>query len=367
MFIDEVTIFVRSGNGGNGCVSFRREKYVPRGGPDGGDGGDGGHVILEADPNVITLLDFRHRTKWAAKNGQPGSSKNCTGASADDLILRVPPGTLVFDPETDHLIVDIDRPGMQHVIANGGRGGYGNTHFKSSIHQAPREATPGEEGEERWIRLELKLLADVGLLGLPNAGKSTLLRSISKARPTVADFPFTTLHPQLGIVELGEARRMVVADIPGLIEGAAAGAGLGHDFLRHIERTQVLLHLLDIAPVDASDPVSNYETIRRELAAYSTALAEKDEVIVLNKIDLVPEDERERLIEQIAGRLGYARGERPMVISGATQQGLKALLEQCWSMLERSEEERKEAERAWGTQLPKVPPHHLSQEPSEPD
>lgn len=356
MFIDEVTIFVRSGNGGNGCVSFRREKYIPRGGPDGGNGGDGGHVILEADENVTTLLDFRHRTKWAAKNGLPGSSRDCTGASAEDLVLRVPPGTLVFDRDSGDLIVDINTPGMQRIVARGGRGGWGNTHFKSSTNQTPREFTEGEAGEERWVRLELKLLADVGLVGMPNAGKSTLLRAISRARPMVADFPFTTLHPQLGIVELDYTRRMVVADIPGLIEGAAQGAGLGHDFLRHIERTRVLVHLLDLAPLDGSDPVRNYEVIRRELAGYSIALAEKEEVIALNKVDLVAEDEREVLIERLAGRLGFGRGERPFVISGLTGSGLKPLLERCWSISGRSEKDE-----AWRSD-----PRHAARSPRSP-
>ncbi|MFG0330075.1 MAG: GTPase ObgE [Phycisphaerales bacterium] len=333
MFIDQAVIEVRSGKGGDGCVSFRREKYIPKGGPDGGDGGHGGDIVLYADENVNTLLDFRGRPHWHAKNGLPGGGKDCTGKSADDLVLHIPPGTLVYDDETGDLIVDIDEPEERFVIAKGGKGGKGNARFKSATNQTPRQFTPGEPAEERRLRLELKLLADIGLLGVPNAGKSTLLRAVSKARPMVADFPFTTLHPQLGIAALDPERRLVIADIPGLIEGAAQGAGLGHDFLRHVERTKILVHLLDINPIDGSDPVQNYHTIRRELAEYSSALAEKEEVIALNKIDLVPAEERDDLVELIAGELGFAKGERPFVISGATSEGVRDLLEALWPKL----------------------------------
>lgn len=335
MFIDQAIIQVRSGKGGDGCLSFRREKFIPKGGPDGGDGGKGGDIVLVTDENINTLLDFRNRRHWHAKNGQPGMGKEKTGPSADDLLLSVPPGTMIYDDETGELLYDLDEIGSRFVIAKGGKGGYGNTHFKSSTNQVPRKITPGEPGVERQLRLELKLLADVGLVGKPNAGKSTLLRAISAARPAVAAFPFTTLHPQLGIAELSTDRRLVFADIPGLIEGAASGAGLGHDFLRHVERTGILVHLLDIAPVDGSDPVENYQAIRKELAEYSTALADKEELIALNKIDLVPEVDRDNLIEKIAGQLGFEKGKRPLVLSGATGIGLRQVIEQCWRLTQR--------------------------------
>lgn len=335
MFIDEAVIEVRSGRGGDGCVSFRREKYIPKGGPDGGNGGDGGSVIVVGDPNINTLLDYRSRFHWHAAGGRPGAGRDCSGEAAADLFLAVPPGTLLFNDETNELIADVDAPGKRVVVARGGRGGFGNVHFKSSTNQAPREAEPGGPGETIRLRLELKLMADVGLLGMPNAGKSTLLRAISKARPMVADFPFTTLKPQLGIAELDAERRLVFADTPGLIEGAAEGVGLGHDFLRHVERTALLVHLLDAAPLDGSDPADNYHVIRRELANYSTDLAEKDEIIVVNKIDLIDPAERGALLDRLGGRLGLPRGERPLAISGATREGVRDLLERCWAMSSR--------------------------------
>lgn len=335
MFIDEAVIEVRSGRGGDGCVSFRREKYIPKGGPDGGNGGDGGSVIVVGDPNINTLLDYRSRFHWHASGGRPGAGRDCSGEAAADLFLAVPPGTLLFNDETNELIADVDAPGKRVVVARGGRGGFGNLHFKSSTNQAPREAEPGGPSETIRLRLELKLMADVGLLGMPNAGKSTLLRAISKARPMVADFPFTTLKPQLGIAELDAERRLVFADIPGLIEGAAEGVGLGHDFLRHVERTALLIHLLDAAPLDGSDPADNYHVIRRELANYSTDLAEKEEVIVVNKIDLIDPAERGALLDRLGGRLGLPRGERPLAISGATREGVRDLLERCWAMSSR--------------------------------
>jgi len=335
MFIDEAVIEVRSGKGGDGCVSFRREKYIPKGGPDGGNGGDGGSVIFLGDSNINTLLDYRSRFHWHAQNGRPGGGRDCSGEAADDLILPVPPGTLLYNDETNELIVDVDAPSKRVVVARGGRGGFGNIHFKSSTNQAPRQAEPGESGEQFRLRLELKLMADVGLLGMPNAGKSTLLRAISKARPMVADFPFTTLKPQLGIAELDAERRLVFADIPGLIEGAAEGIGLGHDFLRHVERTRVLIHLLDVSPLDGSDPADNYQTIRRELAHYSADLAEKEEIIVINKIDLIAPGERDALLDKLAGRLGFPKGQRPLAVSGATREGVRALLDRCWEMSSR--------------------------------
>lgn len=334
MLIDRAIIYVRSGKGGAGCISFRREKYVPKGGPDGGDGGDGGHVILVGDRSLSTLLPVTPRPHYRAGHGQPGMGKSMHGADGANTVVPVPPGTLVYNADTDDLLIDINAHGDEYVAARGGRGGLGNEHFKSPTNQAPREATPGEPYVEYRLRLELKLIADVGLIGLPNAGKSTMLRAISRAEPKVADYPFTTLKPHLGIAELpsarGDSRRLVVADIPGLIEGAAGGAGLGHDFLRHVERTKVLVHVLDIAPIDGSDPVSNYEMIRRELHEYSPALAEKPELIVLNKVDLILDEEQESVINRIAGRLGMDKGERPFVSSGATGQGTTEVLEACW-------------------------------------
>src|SRR5688500_15248712 len=275
MFVDEAKIHVKAGDGGDGCVSFRREKYVPKGGPDGGDGGNGGDVVFVADPHKDTLMDFAGRHHWKAGRGQAGMGKKMYGKAGEDLVVAVPAGTLVFDVDHDILLADLDVPGKRVVVARGGKGGRGNWHFKSSTNQAPRFAEPGTEGQERNLRLELKLIADVGLVGMPNAGKSTLLRAVSAARPKVADYPFTTLDPQLGIVELDSDRRIVVADIPGLIEGAKDGAGLGHAFLRHIERTKIIVHLLDMFPMDGSDPSENYRKIRRELEAFSDVLANK--------------------------------------------------------------------------------------------
>ncbi|MHC5113470.1 MAG: GTPase ObgE [Planctomycetota bacterium] len=340
MFIDQATIFVRSGKGGDGCVSLRREKYVPRGGPDGGDGGRGGDVILRGDKTVSTLLPLTPRPHYRAKNGQPGMGKSMHGADGEDCIVRVPLGTLVYDRDTEELIADITGEGQTFVAAPGGKGGFGNEHFKSATNQTPREATPGEPLVERTLILELKLLADVGLIGKPNAGKSTLLRAVTRAQPKVADYPFTTKSPHLGIAELGTGRgsggaerRLVIADIPGLIEGAADGAGLGHDFLRHIERTRVLVHVIDAAPVDGTDPVANYEAIRRELFEYSVALAEKPEVVVLNKVDLVPAEDRDEVIGVLTGRLGPPPEEPVLVASAATGEGTRAILEACWGAL----------------------------------
>ena len=328
MLIDRATIFVRSGKGGNGCLSFRREKYVPKGGPDGGDGGRGGDVILEADASLTTLLPLTPRPHYRAKNGLPGMGKSRHGADGDTLVVKVPPGTLVYD-EDWNLIIDIAEPGQRWTAARGGKGGFGNEHFKSATNQAPRECTEGEPWEELTLRLELKLIADIGLLGLPNAGKSTMLRAVSRAQPKVAAYPFTTLSPHLGIAPLDENRRLIFADIPGLIEGAADGAGLGHDFLRHIERTSLLVHVLDVAPIDGTDPLENYRVIRGELAGYSESLAGKPEVIVLNKIDLVPEADRAETIETL--RAALAGEGRPIVVaSGATGEGVAEMLEHCW-------------------------------------
>jgi len=335
MFVDEAEIHVKAGDGGAGCVSFRREKYIPKGGPDGGDGGRGGDVIFLADPNKNTLLDFSGRHHWHAQRGEAGMGKKMYGESGDDLVIPIPPGTLVYDRDHNVLLADLNQPGQRVVIAKGGKGGKGNWHFKSSTNQTPRYAEPGGEGQERNLRLELKLIADVGLVGMPNAGKSTLLSVVSAARPKIANYPFTTLEPQLGIVELVGDRRMVFADIPGLIEGAQHGAGLGHAFLRHIERTKIIVHLLDLFPLDGSDPAENYRKIRAELEAFSAVLANKREVIAANKLDLATDDNAalDKLMQDLPDREIFA-------ISGATRQGVDPLLEEMWRML--AEEQQKE-------------------------
>jgi GTP-binding protein len=327
MFVDEAIIHIKAGDGGNGCVSFRREKYIPKGGPDGGDGGDGGSIVLVADQNKNTLLDFAGRHHWKAEKGQAGMGKKMYGKHGMDLVIHVPPGTLVYDLDQGILIADLDIPEKKAVIARGGKGGRGNWHFKSSTNQTPRYAEPGTEGQERNVRLELKLIADVGLVGMPNAGKSTLLSVVSAARPKIADYPFTTLDPQLGIAELGQDRRIVIADIPGLIEGAQHGAGLGHNFLRHIERTKVIVHMLDLYPSDGSDPADNYRKIRNELEAFSPQLASKRELVAANKMDLAIDDEA---ITKLQNDLP---GLEIFPISGATRQGIDNLLETLWRML----------------------------------
>jgi GTP-binding protein len=327
MFVDEAQIHVKAGDGGNGCVSFRREKFVPKGGPDGGDAGRGGHVYFEAVADKDTLLDFAGKHHWRAESGKHGQGKNMYGADGKDLVIPVPAGTLIYDTDLGLLIKDLNEPGLKVLVCRGGKGGKGNRAFATPTNQAPREFEPGQPGQERNLRLELKLIADVGLVGLPNAGKSTLLARCSSARPKIASYPFTTLEPVLGIVELSDFRRFVMADIPGLIEGASRGAGLGHDFLRHIERTKIIVHLLDIMPTDGSDPVANHHAIRNELAEYSRTLAEKDEVLVANKMDLDPDgarlaDLRERLSQDI------------VPISAATGQGIKALVELLWQKIQ---------------------------------
>jgi GTPase len=337
MFIDHAEISVKAGDGGRGCVSFRREKYIPKGGPDGGNGGRGGSVIFVADPNVNTLLDFVHKRTWNARNGEPGTGKQCSGLAADDLMVHVPPGTLIFDKETSELIVDLG-PGQQHTVAKAGRGGFGNEHFKTPTNQTPQTAEPGEPGEKKLLRLELKLIADVGIVGLPNAGKSTLLSSISAARPKIADYPFTTLTPQLGIAELDAKRRLVFADIPGLIEGAADGVGLGHDFLRHIERCRVLVHLIDMtAGQDETlaelSPAKSYRVIREELTRYSPTLAEKPELIVLNKLDLLDDEQQAKVLSKFRRSLKIGRADPLHVISAATHKGTRELLEALWTMV----------------------------------
>ncbi|MEX2670836.1 MAG: GTPase ObgE [Phycisphaeraceae bacterium] len=330
MLVDRAEIYVQAGRGGDGALSFRRESYVPKGGPDGGDGGDGGHVYLKATPGVDTLLDMAGRHHWRAQHGEPGMSKSRTGARGDSLHVLVPPGTLVFDAETDELIVDLDDPGKEILIARGGKAGKGNERFKSATNQVPRQFTPGEKGEQRHLRLELKLIADVGLVGKPNAGKSTLLSRTSAATPKVADYPFTTLEPQLGIAELTGHRRLVMADIPGLIEGAHKGAGLGHDFLRHIERTRILVHVLEVEPLDGSDPIDNYHVIRRELREHNLDLSGKRQIIALNKMDLMGDAEDQQVAVEM---MEQALGLEVMPISAATGTGCEALLERCWAVL----------------------------------
>jgi GTP-binding protein len=292
-FIDEVLIDVAAGSGGNGAVSFRREKFIPMGGPDGGDGGKGGSIWALADRNINTLVEYRYTRSFKARNGEQGRGSDCYGKGADDLVLRVPVGTVIRDEETGEELADLAADGQKALVAKGGKGGLGNLHFKSSTNRAPRQSTSGEPGEERRLRMELKVLADVGLLGMPNAGKSTFIRSVSAAKPKVADYPFTTLHPNLGVVRVDQDRSFVVADIPGLIEGAAEGAGLGHQFLRHLARTRLLLHIVDLAPFDPeTDPVHEARAIVEELRKYDEALYRKPRWLVLNKTDLVPEEER---------------------------------------------------------------------------
>ncbi len=335
-FVDEATITVHAGKGGNGCLSFRREKYVPRGGPDGGDGGRGGSVYLQARSGLNTLADFRFTRSFVAENGKGGSGRNCAGRGGDDVIIPVPEGTLVADRDTGELIGDLIKDGDHLLVAQGGDGGYGNTRFKSSTNRAPKRTTSGRTGDLRRLDLELRVLADVGLLGLPNAGKSTLLRAVSQARPRVADYPFTTLYPQLGVVALEQGRSFVIADIPGLIEGAAEGAGLGIQFLRHLERTRLLLHLVDIAPFDPeSDPVVAIRTIERELEKYDTILADKDRWLILNKVDLLSEEAVAEMSDRLVEALEW-KG-RVFMVSAITGQGCRPLVGEILAWLEERE------------------------------
>ncbi|MEM1435574.1 MAG: Obg family GTPase CgtA [Pseudomonadota bacterium] len=322
-FIDEASIQVSAGNGGNGCLSFRREKYVAKGGPDGGDGGRGGDVVLVADPALNTLVDFRFQPLYRAANGQPGSGRNKTGAAGADLEVRVPVGTIVLDEDTLEVLGDLTDARSRLKVAQGGTAGVGNTRFKSSTNRAPRQTIPGEPGAQRRLRLQLRLLADVGLLGLPNAGKSTLIRAISAAKPKVADYPFTTLIPNLGVVRAGTDSSFVVADVPGLIRGAAEGAGLGTQFLRHLSRTRILLHLAEVAPLDGSDPLANLEALELELKLYSRTLAERPLWHVLSKTDLADEEQ----VAALTARIRERWPERPVfAISAATGDGISALV-----------------------------------------
>ena len=334
-FVDEATIRVQAGNGGHGCLSFRREKYVERGGPDGGDGGNGGSVYLVADDGLNTLVDFRVARKFRAETGQGGAGRNMTGKSGDDLDVRVPAGTIVHDVDTGELIGDLTEDGQRLKVAEGGKGGLGNTRFKSSTNRAPRKTTNGTPGEGRHLRLELKLLADVGLVGLPNAGKSTLIRAMSAAKPRVADYPFTTLHPNLGVVSVGRLQSFVMADIPGLLEGAAEGAGLGHQFLRHLQRTRLLLHLVDISPAEG-DPTDAFRAIESELGKFSSDLAQKPRWLVINKTDLLADDDLEVARQILLTELGWSGPV--FLVSAATGAGTEALGQAIMQELDRMNE-----------------------------
>ena len=337
-FVDEATIRVQAGNGGHGCLSFRREKYVERGGPDGGDGGRGGSVFLVAEAAMNTLADFRVARKFKAETGQSGAGRNKTGRSGEDLDVKVPCGTVVHDVDTGELIADLTEPGQRQMVAEGGRGGLGNTRFKSSTNRAPRKTTNGTPGEGRHLKLELKVLADVGLLGMPNAGKSTLITAMSQAKPRIADYPFTTLHPNLGVVRVGQLQSFVMADIPGLIEGASAGAGLGIQFLRHLQRTELLLHLVDIAPVDPeADPADDVRAIAAELANYSADLAEKPRWLVINKIDLLDAEQRLAARDALLASLQW---DGPVFeVSAATGEGTESLAQAVMRELEEPDAE----------------------------
>lgn len=330
-FIDEATIEVFAGKGGNGSASFRREKFIPKGGPDGGDGGKGGSVFAIADRNINTLIDYRYSKQYKARNGENGRGSDCYGAGADDIILKMPVGTTIVNEETGLLVADLTEHDQKVLLAKGGDGGLGNIHFKSSVNRAPRQFTKGKEGEQAKLKLELKVLADVGLLGMPNAGKSTLIAAVSNARPKIADYPFTTLHPNLGVVRVGPSQSFVIADIPGLIEGAAEGAGLGHQFLKHLARTRVLLHLVDIAPFDPNvDPLAEAIAIVGELKKYDEALYDKPRRLVLNKVDMVPPDELDDRVQAITKGYKKATGweGKVSVISSLTRAGTEQLMKE---------------------------------------
>ena len=339
MFIDRARIFVQSGKGGDGMSSFRHEKFVPKGGPNGGDGGQGGNVVLVADRNVNTLVDFRFRRLFKAKPGGKGEGSNKYGRNAEDLLITVPLGTIVKDEETGQIMADLSRDGQQAIVAKGGRGGRGNWHFRTSANRTPTFAERGEPGEERWLRLELKVLADVGLLGYPSVGKSSILRKVSAAQPEVAAYHFTTLNPILGVVDLPDHRSFVMADIPGLIDGASEGVGLGHDFLRHIERTKILIHILDVSGMEGRDPIEDYEKINAELAKYSEKLSRKLQIVAANKIDLLTDDSDnlERLMDYMA-----AKGIEVYPICAVSGDGMDKLLERVWTLLEEYVEEADE-------------------------
>ena len=358
-FIDEAKIEVAAGRGGNGATSFRREKFVPRGGPDGGDGGRGGSVYAEADENTNTLVEYRFVKRYQAKNGEKGHGSDRYGAGADDIVLKMPVGTLIRDLDTDEIVADLTHHGQRVCLARGGKGGLGNIHFKSSVNRAPKQSTPGEEGEARSLMLELKVLADVGLLGMPNAGKSTLITAVSAARPKIADYPFTTLHPNLGVVRIDENHSFVMADIPGLIEGAAEGAGLGHRFLKHLSRTGLLLHVVDLAPFDeATDPAAEALAIVHELKKYDEELFDKPRWLVLNKLDMLGEEEAQERAAAFLEAIGWDYPEpddrfgfdmttpRLFKISALTHQGTQNLVHQIGQYLTEKKRLAAEAEAA---------------------
>jgi GTPase len=332
-FVDEATIDVAAGDGGNGCASFRHEKYKEFGGPDGGDGGRGGHVFMLADASLNTLVDFRYTRRFEAQRGEHGKGSDMFGVKGDDVVLKVPVGTIVTDAESGQVVCELLQPGERVMVAKGGDGGFGNMHYKSSTNRAPRQKTPGWPGERKALKLELKVLADVGLLGMPNAGKSTLIAAISNARPKIADYPFTTLHPNLGVVRVGPEKSFVVADVPGLIEGASEGAGLGHQFLRHLQRTRLLLHLVDAAPFDeAVDPVAQAKAIVAELKKFDPELHAKPRWLVLNKVDMLPAEEREARVRDIVRRLRY---KGPVFeISALTREGCERLVQKAYEHIE---------------------------------
>lgn len=334
MFIDKAKIFIKAGDGGDGRISFRREKYVPNGGPDGGDGGDGGNIVFEVDENMRTLMDFRYKRKHVAENGEMGGVNNSSGKSAEELVIKVPAGTVLRDEETGALLGDLKNPGDRVVVARGGKGGKGNQHFATPTRQAPRFAQPGEKGLERWIEMELKLLADVGLVGFPNVGKSTFLSIVTSAKPKIANYHFTTLVPNLGVVDLGDGRSFVIADIPGLIEGAHSGVGLGHDFLRHVERTKVLIHLLDTSGLEGRDPLEDFYKINDELKLYSEKLVNKPQVVACNKMDLPESAENYRKVSDELGKKGY----EIFAISAATREGITPLLDRVYNLLEKAKD-----------------------------
>ncbi|HLN26619.1 MAG TPA: GTPase ObgE [Gemmataceae bacterium] len=327
MFVDRVAIYVKGGDGGGGSCSFRREKYVPRGGPDGGDGGDGGDVIVRAQPGTDNLAGIAHKKHWKAQAGGPGRGDNCHGRRGRELIIEVPPGTLIFDRERGNILRDLTEPGQEVVVARGGRGGRGNKAFATSTNRAPRETQPGTPGEERWIVLELKMIADAGLIGLPNAGKSTLLSRLTQAQPEIADYPFTTKHPNLGLVTVGDERAFVLADLPGLIEGAHSGVGLGHEFLRHVERTRVLIHLVEPLPSDGSDPLQNYQVIRQELEKHSRVLTTKPEIVAVSKAELPGS-------EEVRAGLEEALEREVLGVSAVTGKGLSRLVARVVELLD---------------------------------
>jgi len=361
-FVDEATIEVAAGNGGNGCLSFRREKFIPFGGPNGGDGGRGGSVWALADRNLNTLIDFRYARRHEARNGEHGRGSDQYGAAAADIVLRMPVGTIISDADTGERIVELLEHDQKVLLAKGGDGGFGNLHFKSSTNRAPRQKTPGWPGERRRLQLELRVLADVGLLGMPNAGKSTFIAAVSNARPKIADYPFTTLHPNLGVVRVSHEKSFVIADIPGLIEGAAEGAGLGHQFLRHLQRTRLLLHIVDLAPFeDTVDPVKEAKAIVKELKKYDESLYDKPRWLVLNKLDMVPEDERKKRVKDFVKRFGW---KGPLFeISALTREGCEDLITAIYDYLA---EQRQQEQRAEETQMVEEARGIVSIDPDDP-